>query len=188
MRALLLTVALTMAAPTPQGQPAELPTIVGIPLGKPLTLPICPADQHGVAVEPVTDLCYENAGVTKAENDWWFDLPEGGSTPPSIRPAGRIHVDDGVVTEIRVWTRGVEGQDQVMDLLTAKFGRPTLVRGRAVQNRMGAQFTSTFATWERPGFLVTFDATGKDLDDGMIFVETAAHAAAEAAKTPKPSL
>ena len=165
-----------------------LPTIVGIQLGKPLTLPDCLRSSSGLTPLPTTTfVCVDRGSPHYEYEEPWFMLPEGGAMPASLQRGGRIHLADGIIDEIMIWTHGVEGQDEIMGLLTEKFGKPTSQTSRAVQNRMGAQYQSILAKWMRAGFVVTYDATWSDLDNGTIVVETAAHAAAEAGK-PKPSL
>ena len=163
---------------------AEAPPVLGMQLGKPLALPQCEHDVIVAAVCQRTDLPGPDAGV------WWIRVPIGGTTPGFIQApdAGCVGVKDGVVNEIVLWTSGVDGQDQALELLSEKFGKPTSLTRRSVQNRMGAKFEAIAAFWARPGYEITLDGVGHDLDGGTVTIETDDHFKQRMASLPKPSL
>jgi hypothetical protein len=166
------------------------PPVFGIELGKPLNLPECSGDlsqRPCVRKEPgMWGLVTNQAG---AGTDAWLSLPVGGSTPSFLNvPAGLIDVENGVVESISLMTNGINGQEEGLRLLVAKFGKPSTVTTQAVQNRMGAHFHTIWAVWHRSGYIVKYDSAVDDLDHGEINIQTDAYAAAKAKLVSKPSL
>lgn len=152
-------------------------TIAGvITIGQPLSIPEChskapvgTADFGGGTVCAITD---EELG--EDFKTVWFR-----GEPPPIGFHMRVSVHNGVVTGASLETLGVKDQEDVLDRLKAKYGRPSLLEHRTLQNAFGVRVNSYYAEWEEREVYVQFDGVTDRFDRGWVMVETAADRAAQ---------
>ena len=117
--------------------------------------------------------CFQNAAQYAPT---WFSatvaFPVGQY--PSIVRYGTIDVlvRDGLIVGARFATYGMRTQEFDLRTLTEKYGPPTSLTTKVVQNRMGARYDSATAIWERQDLRVTYFGTMGTLDDGQVTVDT----------------
>lgn len=159
---------------------AVLPPVLGVVVGAPLQLPEC-AKADGF-VHPKD--CWMRWPGTKDARELEMSNETEAHTP-FVRGV-TLELEDGVVVAMTIRTTGIGSQDETLKAMIAKFGRPTHVVRDRLQNRMGARYVGLRASWSRPGYVVRFDSTESDLDNGAIEINTAGYEAST--QRPKPSL
>jgi hypothetical protein len=165
------------AASALAASPDDPLTIAGvITIGQPLSIPEChskapvgAADFGGGTVYASTD---EELG--EAFKTVWFR-----GEPPPVGFHMRVSVQNGVVTGASFETLGVKDQEDVLNRLKAKFGKPSLLERRILQNAFGVRVNSYYAEWEKLEVYVQFDGVTDRIDRGWVMVETAADRAAQ---------
>ena len=197
----LLLLAACLSAGTANAQ--TLPSVFGVQLGAPVTLPECqhledvPADSNGVPAykmeQPVT--CVQ----LPFELDW-AALKEGTvvftrEQTPELSVANMIGVyfskNSDKVIAIQAATPGYEGAAYIIAQLTAKFGKPTSTdeEGRIVGK---ISVLSKHVVWKRSGFKVDYQSVASSVRAGELLVSTdeydrlasAGDAASAAKRTP----
>ena len=167
---------------------APVPTVLGIQIGAPPTLPECPPNGSGwynvIALK--FDCLTPDEGDPNHRTLWLSDDTQAHAG--FARVPITLTMDGDNVVGMLISTTGVESQNDAARALTAKFGKPTHFIIDRLQNRMGARFTGVRASWVRPDVVVYFDSTSDDLDNGEIDVQTPALARSDAAKQRVPSL
>jgi hypothetical protein len=152
-------------------------SLYGIELGKPLPIDKCNINSIGAAEPKLTSLCYRESTDflpptdPKQLRDVYVYFPLG--KVPSQIDASYFHVGvaDGLVEQIMILTKGVDVQQEMLNQLTTKFG-PGQVQRSQVQNRFGAQFEITRATWSIGGAAVEFSGANGRVDSGGIYAVT----------------
>jgi hypothetical protein len=86
----------------------------------------------------------------------------------------RTRLKNGIVAGISFETLGAKDQVQEMARLRAKYGNPTVLQHRLLENAFGVQVTSLYAEWEGRQVYVQFDGITDTLDRGWVQIETAA--------------
>lgn len=167
--ALLLTGCLTVRAADS--------SVFGFELGKPLSLPECPFKPVGTMrfYDPRlrVDTCYgENApffgGATS--RTLYFSSKDAPSIVKDSR-AFPLFSASGSLIGFQFATFGVASQSAVLDLLTAKYGKPTELSTSTAQNGFGAAFQVTHATWIYPDISVVFDGARTEINEGLVTVD-----------------
>lgn len=170
---LLAMVALSVLAADASAQSARL-EVKGVPLGATkveveaaLTAPACEADD---ADEEPQDLYCKNSDAGAGFNPW----------PDSF--AGKesqivYNLVDDKVGEITVAGLRAEDFSDVLDALTVKYGKPVITHP-AVQNKAGASFENTIATWKRGQDVIVYDRYGRTMQYSWLRFTSAAYAAA----------
>lgn len=194
MKWLLLPAAWMLVGATDSG---PLPSVFGIQLGVPLSVPECQTmaghpDWYDVS-QPRT--CFHKP-VTL--NDHYLPTNEidfaDDATPLMVKYA-RIYayVIDGKVAGIEFVTDGVDVQDYVLVELVKKFGPADGVNHSAAVGPFGRTVSVLDAKWSKGGYTVTFEGAGDKLNYGWVKVLTppviAANKAGDDAQAAKrPSL
>ena len=165
-------IAALLAAATVAASP---PTVLGLQLGAPLSLPECPLLRAPDIYEPpdmATAECW--AAMPNAQHETLIVLPEAKLlTYDYLEQVHGVRVIDGNIECIDLSTRGHTAQDAAMAILIEKFGQPTKQSSTAVQNGFGAIFLARSAQWNRDGYVVKFDGVDSSLDQGRITIRTA---------------
>ena len=163
--------------------------LFGIPFNQPLSMQECPwkdvpdfanlsrdrkATKRDYMSTRFSDtLCYTqlaNIGEPPVDGSVGFVFPLA-QAPSMGQISGRLV--NGRLAVVNIYTRGIKAQTSDLEILTRKFGEPTLVRHPTVQNRMGASFNTTEAAWNLPGGLsVVYASTLTTLDSGIVIVST----------------
>jgi len=156
------------------------PTVLGVEVGAPMTLPRCDLSSSLVVKEDCQTPAAHGGNVEIVLSD--ATTAHAGF----VRRAEAV-VEDDMVSALIVRTSGVYSQDDVMHALIAKFGKPQAYRVDRPRNRMTSTFKGLRARWERDGLIVTFDSAVGSLDSGELDIMTPAYAKARTAK-PAPSL
>jgi hypothetical protein len=172
-------------------------TMIGFKLGAPLGLPQCASETK------YRHLSYTRPYAGQNASGCWRHTylgPKPGEplqqtekvwVTISEAPAGfdrddiELLVVNGNVEGITISTLGLNAQTSVYDALHSKYGEPTDLQETTTQNRMGATFPLTNATWTFSNLTVVFLGMGSTIDTGYVVVDTpiaAAHKEAERAR------
>jgi hypothetical protein len=139
---------------------AELPTIFGQPLGKPLIYPACKADGHAQK-----ETCYRLAD----ETTFIVEIPT--EKTPSMLVINKFSgfLVNGKVEIILADTIG--DWETVSHSLIDKFGQQTAVEdGKTVV--AGAPTDTILISWQKPDFVVIFSTVGETPNTGKLQVIT----------------
>ncbi len=184
---LLVALAAAFAATT-SVYAAPVPTVLGIQVGSPPALPECPRNTSGgYDIVPIPFDCWALDRDIKDTRWLWLSDTTEAHAEFAKQPISLI-MDGDNVAEIVIRTTGIESQQDALQALVAKFGKPTHYNVERLQNRMGARFVGVRVTWARPDVHVYFDSTSDDLDNGLIDIETPAEDRRDAASQRPPSL
>ncbi|MCB4861987.1 hypothetical protein K7W03_20555 [Sphingobium sp. PNB] len=198
MKQLLWSVALLAAPAMAQTKPN--PSLFGITVMEPLTVPECTAEPERLqrynkykSKQPFGMMspypysiakdgpCYKRinakAGTPQAVEDEavWIDFPAGKS--PSAAKYGTVsaYVFEGRVQRVFFQTYGISSQDDVFAQLKAKFGEPSSNKLVGWQNGFGAKYDAINAEWLLGGGLaVTFVGFDTSRDGGAVYLDTEA--------------
>ncbi|WFC43234.1 hypothetical protein [Pseudoxanthomonas sp. SE1] len=175
--------------------------VFGIPFGVPLTVPECTwreGRDYMSADRRATKREYKNAMWSDESGPCFIQslrnigkpIEEGESVSilfplqerPSMSKRGSlgVRIVDGKADYMTVHTLGLAGQTHDLAELTEKFGTPTSIEHPKAQNRMGATFETTEATWSlKGGVSVTYHSALSTTDEGLIVITTTKGALAE---------
>ena len=185
MRSIIALLLLGAAVAPAASQTTKLPSLFGLQLGAPISLPTCAYYNNdpslGYDMVP-KQMCIELPTVKNGElyptSRVWFE-PE--HAPAIVKNWQMLAVPiNGQLAGLRFYTSGLSIQNAVLVELTNKFGKPTSVSNHALQNSMGATFSAIDARWVRPGFSVHLDGVKGSIDLGMVTIETPPAAALRA--------
>lgn len=197
MKRILLLAAL-IASPTPSmAQDKPIPSLFGITIMQPISVPECAFDpkavekyRKAVAKFPTLGLhfpydinrsapCYKRrdqfAGMTEGPANESLTIHFPMSAPPEGAKWDSVYatIIDGKVQGIGFMTYGLSSQSLVMDQLRGKFGEPTTNKVVAKQNGYGAKFDSIEAAWSLTGgTMLFFESTGMRTDYGIVSLRT----------------
>lgn len=87
--------------------------------------------------------------------------------PFGVKSQAKVSVVDGRVERVLISTAPVDAQRNVLDALTEKYGKPTSLRVRPMQNAFGAKLDSIEASWNLPLMDISFIGA-VSLDEGVI--------------------
>lgn len=155
-------------------QPAPSMTVGGFVIGQPLPQDCATKDQAPCVLHDATAM----GGKTRLK--FQTDTPgmNGQHLPEAI-------VADGKLEGIRIFTTGIDSQRAWLKTLNDKYGKPLELADVPTQNRMGATFSVIRAGWVFSDLVVTFDGALKQIDLGVVTIETRkGMAAEEASKSP----
>lgn len=174
-RALLPLGLLISAAP-----PQELPTVFGLSLGKPLSIPVC-ARKLRPDGTPSQFVYQDDPAETCSEPDIQLsDAPwrRGNVDFPVKRMPLILHINsgytlivDGKLEGLEFSTLGYANTNGIIDELTAKFGRPTAVR-RITASPSGVPVPATHAEWRLLNLHVSYRSIDYSVEYGLLQIET----------------
>lgn len=162
---------------------------MGVELGQPFAMPECVAGKYTGyefewerPVRPCWKHAYGDPGEPlPAESKFQIAFVAAkDKSPPGIKSANLV-VIDGKVEGVLAFTTGLESQDELLEGLTSKFGKPATLNRSDWQNRMGATFEGIDAEWSADGATVSFLGIGSRVDGGIITAYTPVGAARESA-------
>lgn len=183
-------------AATPKGKPApKQPVIISAPnldvlglrLGAEFALPECPIDAPvNSYLSPRYKHPHEMKGAMPCFQQGYspkpgFVLDKNYASVDVVidqLPAGlrqdylSVKVIDGKIENVSIATYGLNSQAGVLDLLTEKYGTPTVLNRSKVQNRMGAEFDQIDAEWKFSDLSVMFVGMGSKIDMGIVDIST----------------
>jgi hypothetical protein len=162
MRVAMLSVFLASLA----GAASAAPSVLGVEVGAPMTLPKCDLSRSLIVKEDCQTAAAHGGNVEIVLSD--ATTAHAGF----VRHAEAVIDDDDVVTALIVGTSGVYSQDEVMHTITARFGKPRTYRIERPRNRLTSTFKGVRARWERGGLIVTFDSAAGSLDNGELKIMT----------------
>lgn len=182
---------LALAAVAPQATDAKPPSVYGIVLTMPITIPEC-----GTFTDPVKFRkkyreynTYPYAEPTASPCYWRSDRSKAGTGQPLVyenidvhfpRNAAPAHgfgfralmIDDNVHA-VQWATRGLREQEFVLAELKEKFGTPTSTTVETKQNAFGAKFESVRASWSLPQTVtLVFEGSSSRIDQGSVAMMT----------------
>lgn len=151
----------------------------GVAMGQPLSMPECEAGrfpgsyafQFDLAVKPCWKHSYGDRGKPLPSETMFSIGFIAEKYPPGVR-SSELLIVNGKVEGVTVFTTGLDSQDEILEALTAKFGKPTALERTKSQNRMGAEFMGIVATWKLPNVAATFVGIGSRIDGGIVVVRT----------------
>lgn len=180
-----------------------LPSVFGLQLGAPVTLPECqhmegvPAGSNGV---PAYEMAQPVTCVQQPYELGWAALRQGTvvftrEQTPELSAANMIGVyfskgSDKVIA-IEAATPGYEGAAYIIAQLTAKFGKPTSAdEDRRIVGKVSV--LAKHVVWKRNGFTVDYQSVASSVRAGELLVSTdeydrlasAGDAAQNAKRTP----
>lgn len=148
---------------------AAAPSLYGVTIGKPLSLPRCSDDP--MTTGRAERMCWWNRdGADQQEGD--LDISFGPSFPVYLYSnLLMVRVVGGVVVRIAVTTDGAEVQHVIASLLKQKFGVPSAAHVRQLQNGFGARYNVLSQRWTfKTGADLRFEGTLDDIERGSIIM------------------
>ena len=152
-------------------------SLFGVPVGQPLSVPKCEIfnSKLGYSKPVQGDSLCSYPKPSKSATDQYFDIyfPKNGQPDfvPGMFDKFDATIRDGIVEKLRTFTTGLTSQDEILKLLTDKYGKPTAIIRHEAQNLMGAKFQTIEAHWAVGTDLVNFIGA-MAVDGGMIEVIT----------------
>jgi hypothetical protein len=153
-------------------------TVFGFELGKPLSLPECPATRTPVGATKFYEEIPAYTCFQEPRKFNGYGIPARmvvfgkSEAPPFVRYWRFVALEHGgVLIGVRFGTNGASSQDLVISQLTAKYGKPSSTSTRVVQNLMGAQFNAIIAVWSGGSVDVTYDGVTGEIDRGQVTID-----------------
>jgi len=162
------------ASPQPQPTPVkEIPSkqIGGIELGQPANLQECDKERAFGSIrykyEPTNTPCWQ-ASIFDQGGKLKLDLgemPQNTSIevnfgrkaiPDGIYFVGKVTTIAGKIEDVTLETQGIDRQQEVYELLTAKWGQPSSTNVEKLQNGFGARYDSVEAFWALQGISIQY--------------------------------
>ena len=173
----LAVFALGLATLTGSPSYAKSPTVLGIALDAPISIPQCDGSLINVTRE-----CWYKDRIEQ-ENNYISDVrknqtylvafPISGEGKPNFLKDAVIYTDDqGIVVWIDIFTHGIDVQSDAQKALLEKFGQPRSQARTPLQNRFGAKFSSIEEEWRVGDTTINFDGVRSSLDEGEISIIT----------------
>jgi hypothetical protein len=105
-------------------------------------------------------------------DEYWVNMELRPERPKYLKTNLTVTVKADTIIEIMVDTHGVRFQDEIMEYLSRKYGKPTSLRTRRVQNGFGAQFDVIEASWALApsNAAVTYIGATDSLNEGYIAI------------------
>lgn len=164
----------TDASQQPQPTPVkELPSkqIGGIELGQAANLQECEKERAFGSIrykyEPTNTPCWQ-ASIFDQGGKLKLDLgemPQNTSVevnfgrkaiPDGIYHVGKVTTMVGKIEDVTLETQGVDRQQEIYELLAAKWGQPTSTNVERLQNGFGARYDSVEAFWALQGISIQY--------------------------------
>jgi hypothetical protein len=139
----------------------ETAPIFEIPFGQPLAKPFANCDD---STRDRMDWC-QRFGNARSEIFLSRPVSETTKRIPSWITTGLAAVNldaAGKVVRIRVTTVGPRRQEAVIESVTGRFGKPTLIEEREAKNAYGAAWKVTRAVWSLPSTRIFHDCFLRD--------------------------
>lgn len=146
----------------------------GLKFAEKLDLPMCAG---GGKYQPKKGMCVSErlAGKTKPFSGEAQVIVACCEMPAwAAHSKFNIEVVDGRLERVFVITHGISGQRQVLDDLTAKFGKPASYSTKQVQNGYGARYDAIEASWATAVVRVDFQGVVDGTSNGVVTIATAA--------------
>jgi len=154
-------------------------SVFGLPLGSPFVLPECEKKIVGSTAfyGPPKVVCFEritNKNDTKPIiNDSVLIIFPISDKPSLISGTAVVGlVIDGNLEGIGFNTLGYSNQDLVLLKLKEKYGSPTSLVPKKVQNNFGATFDTFDAVWTLPELHILFQSVASSLSSGLVNIDT----------------
>ncbi len=167
-------------------------TVFGLEINAPPSIPECHIDKKWGYQRPSNGACYKREGgveVTMFSHKFVYrDGPLGDEKLEIIFANGQepasfsyivVYTRSGKVAFLQAETGGISTQAHDLAQVTEKFGEPTRLRVKTVQNNMGVEYEGLIAEWELPSktyVRLESPATGvgsRGVDKGYLVVQSA---------------
>lgn len=162
-------------------------SLYGVKLREAIQHPEC-ALRKGVQPEQ-TDLFYLDRYATHRYTDpTCFQLVKGGAaeggagnsyvivrlsgSSMAVRGQMDVFLEHERVRSIKMWTEGIQSQEEDFAALVQKFGRPSTVKRTNVHNGYGARFQAMHATWKLKGAVLSLNTNTGSIDRGLLELMT----------------
>lgn len=156
-------------------------TVFGIRLGEKFSIPECEKSKVGLQLRykfSSDKLCFErnfnrvqeSGGIINDSVIVKFPI----SDAPQIMSSYEMFalVLDGNLEGIGFNTAGIRNAEMVLEKLKEKYGSPSTLVPKKVQNRLGASFDAFDAVWNLQDLVVLFQSVRSSLDSGLINIDT----------------
>lgn len=167
-------------APDPLGSTLNIPdepvTIAGIPIGQPFKLKECRTDKFGLPVDTRDKPCWERPYEHQIGKRRDYEILWPNDNRPLGATSVHAFIDKNRLVGISLGTSGVLDQTRVLQALEEKFGPPTSLERRRVENAFGAKFDTYLASWSTSKISVVFQGM-YEFDKGYVLIETPGEAA-----------
>lgn len=149
----------------------------GFELGKPLDLPECPFKMSsGIKLYEIapSNTCAEEAKPLNGYDQPVRRITFSQTEAPVIVKNWRAFPleEDGNLIGLHFLTPGANAQQVVLDQFKEKYGPPTRVTSRQLQNAMGASFEAISAVWQLPLLRISFEGITGKIETGEVFIDT----------------
>ena len=149
---LVLAAAKTKHTAPPPVVPPRVVTIpaalFGIEIGKPFPLPQCEVHQDYPIPSNRPPAGSDSCGVKPySAFDDAIEIHFAHGWPPYLGGPVKAYLQDGLVTRVEFETRGIVAQEELLELLSQKFGRPTQQDATPVNTEVGATYNVLTASW-----------------------------------------
>ncbi len=172
---------LVIAQDKPSVSTAIDKTVFGIRLSEKFSIPECEKSEIGLQLKykfSSDKLCFErNFRRVQESGDIINDsviVKFPVSDAPQIMSSYEMFalVLDGNLEGIGFNTSGVSNAEIVLQKLKEKYGSPSTLIPKKVQNRLGASFDAFDAVWNLQDLVVLFQSVRSSLDSGLINIDT----------------
>lgn len=152
-------------------------SIFGFNLAKPISFSECKKrdDLYDILIY---NICYERMYGTnsykKLDNEF-LKIRFPSDSIPDFLKYGNVDgiIIDGNLERISFYTQGIVSQEYVLEVLTNKYGKPSIIEKKSVQNAMGATFETFDASWnDLEKLYVKFNPTNGEINHGFVSIET----------------
>lgn len=164
--------------------PCSAESIFGIEMGKRIDLPECPFKTHeGSSVKYYDVLpkitCAQDAHPLNGYKINPREITFSQEEAPAIVRNWRMFVleIDGRAEGFNFLTNGIQTQNEVLAVLTQKFGRPTSINRHTVSTVTSSPLDTFDAYWELPTVKITFWGTVNRVDRGEVLIDSPAASA-----------
>lgn len=164
--------------------PCHADSVFGIEMGKKIELPECPYKTYGGSKFKNYDVMPKITCVTDAHplNGYKVNPREvvfsQDEAPPIVRNWTMFVLEiDEKAEGFHFLTNGISTQNEVLALLTKKFGRPTSLTHHSVVTATSSPLDSIDATWDLPAVQVIFWGSINRIDRGEVMIDSAPAAA-----------
>lgn len=164
-------------------------SVFGLPLGEPFDVPVCKTDNYGSYLGPKQGYCFKPTSSEEIAQPLVpirsFSGTQGlvyasGERPSVIFPGvgvdAFVDLIDGRLEGVRFKTQGIQSQQQDLETLISKYGKPTSSKTTKLQNGYGATFDNISASWRLKNLTVQFQGVthwvNHTLNYGNVSIQT----------------
>jgi hypothetical protein len=167
---------LTTIALIPIITSAQSKEVFGFELGKPLNIQECPFKNIGkIKLYEITPAktCIEDAQPLNGYGQPVRRITLSQEENSPIVKNWRIFPleENGVLIGLHFLTPGVNAQDLALAQLKEKYGTPTLLEKRGIQNIAGATFQAISAQWKFKDIQVSFEGVTGKIETGEVYID-----------------